>query len=121
MLKFILLFVYLIYFTSTQIKRFKQLCLILNTIYLFTKIIQYKQNTPPIHPPTPPSSLPPFPYVTHAEPKVGHDDVREIFLGNFFDLKVKHLCYPIFFLGEIFELKITRCHFQKNFFWGIFG
>jgi hypothetical protein len=113
MLKFILLFVYLIYFTATQIKRFKQLCLILDTIYLFTKIIQYKQNVPPIHPPYTPSSLPPFPHVTHAEPKVGHDDVRkiflgnffgkffwEIFLGNFFDLKVKHLCYPNFFLGK---------------------
>jgi len=121
MLKFILLFVYLIYFTSTQIKRFKQLCLILNTIYLFTKIIQYKQNTPPIHPPTPPSSLPPFPYVTHAEPKVGHDDVREIFLGNFFDLKVKHLCYPKFFSGGNFRVKNNKVSFSKKFSGEFFG
>jgi hypothetical protein len=88
MLKFILLFVYLIYFTATQIKRFKQLCLILDTIYLFTKIIQYKQNTPPIHPLytpyTPLPTLPPFPRCPYAEPIGGHDDVREIFPGNFF-------------------------------------
>jgi hypothetical protein len=97
MLKFILLFVYLIYFTATQIKRFKQLCLILDTIYLFTKIIQYKQNTPPIHPPTPPSSLPPFPYVTHAEPKVGHDDVHEIFFPEFLVSKYQHPFLKKFF------------------------
>ncbi len=65
MLKFILLFAYVIYFTSTQIKRFKRLCLFLDTLYLFQKIIQYKQNQPPYTPyiptyPTPPC-YPPTP------------------------------------------------------------
>jgi hypothetical protein len=60
MLKFIILFAYLIYLTSPQIRRFKPLCLILDTIYLFTKIIQYKQNAPLIHP-YPPYLVTPLP------------------------------------------------------------
>jgi hypothetical protein len=87
MLKFILLFVYLIYFTATQIKRFKQLCLILDTIYLFTKIIQYKQNTPPIHPPTPLPRYPPSPTLPMPSQERGMMMFAKFFSKIFLDEK----------------------------------
>jgi hypothetical protein len=50
MLKLIILFAYVIYFTSTQIKRFKQLCYYMDTLYLLRKIMQ---PTPSYMPPAP--------------------------------------------------------------------
>jgi hypothetical protein len=58
MLKLIILFAYVIYFTSTQIKRFKQLCYYMDTLYLLRKIMQYSTPYTPYLPVTPLPTVP---------------------------------------------------------------
>jgi hypothetical protein len=113
MLKLIILFAYVIYFTSTQIKRFKRLCYYMDTLYLLRKIMQY--STPYI-PPAPryrPAYCPPMPSRTWG---------MMMFAKFFWEIFLSKILDPFFknFFPEFLGLKYWGC-FLKKIFWKIFG
>ena len=126
MLKLIILFAYVIYFTSTQIKRFKQLCYYMDTLYLLRKIMQY--STPYI-PPAPryrPAYCPPMPSRTWGMMMFAKffweiflvrkkDPIYKIFFFQNFWCQNINTPFSKFFFGN-FSVELFRCLFLCLFF-----
>jgi len=114
MLKFISLLAYVIYFTSTQIKRFKQLCYYMDTLYLLRKIMQYSTPLYPLPACYPPAYRTPMPSRTWGMMMFAKF-FWEIFLVKILDPFSKKFFFQNFWCQNINTL------YMKNFFWEFLG